>query len=145
MGQPFPLSSGIRQGCPLSPLLFVTVIDSFFRRLAKEVTDVVVRMFADDTGMVIPNVRRQIRTLERLFEELRIAANPRRNLSMNNQSLQEQLRQEAGDWQRMQLKSSGKYLSFVVGPGAADKVWAGPWAKLQAAARDWPWSDMGLH
>ncbi|CAI9610248.1 unnamed protein product [Staurois parvus] len=33
VGQPFRVGSGVRQGCPLSPLLYAFAIDPFIRRL----------------------------------------------------------------------------------------------------------------
>ncbi|CAI9567631.1 unnamed protein product [Staurois parvus] len=33
IGRPFEVGSGVRQGCPLSPLLYAFVIDPFIRRL----------------------------------------------------------------------------------------------------------------
>ncbi|CAI9587834.1 unnamed protein product [Staurois parvus] len=32
IGRPFEVGSGVRQGCPLSPLLYAFVIDPFIRR-----------------------------------------------------------------------------------------------------------------
>jgi hypothetical protein len=57
-GPPFPVTSGIRQGCPLSPL-FVSVVDSLIRRITKEIPKVTVRVFADDSGLVLTSFRQQ--------------------------------------------------------------------------------------
>ena len=50
------VKSGIKQGCPLSPLIFIIVIDSLVHRLIS-VPGTLIRAFADDIGMVIdPNL-----------------------------------------------------------------------------------------
>eukprot|EP00959_Pyramimonas_sp_CCMP1952_P163601 3420264-Pyramimonas_sp.AAC.1 len=54
------MQSGIRQGCPLSPLIFATVIDLLIRVLPLRIKGVVVRAFADDVGIVLQGVSKQL-------------------------------------------------------------------------------------
>ena len=65
----FTLHSGVRQGCPLSPVLFVVVVDLLLRRLRRLLPEVVVRAFADDIGIVTPNFHSTADTLSRIFRE----------------------------------------------------------------------------
>merc|ERR1712110_647773 len=57
-GKRFPsivTKSGIRQGCPLSPLIFAAVVDVLLRRLAVVFPGDPIKAFADDIGMVVHN------------------------------------------------------------------------------------------
>ena len=99
----FPLRSGIRQGCPLSPLLFNLVLEvlAMAIREEKEINGIQIRkeevklsLFADDMILYIENPRETIRKLLELISEFSkvmgyrsIARNPLYSykLTMKNQ------------------------------------------------------------
>ena len=71
----FPLRSGTRQGCPLSPLLFKEVLATAIRE-EKEIKgiqtgkeDVKLSLFADDMILYIENPNNSIRKLLQLISE----------------------------------------------------------------------------
>ena len=73
----FPLRSGIRHGCPLSPLLFNIVLEvlAIAIREEKEVKGIQIRkevklsLFADDMILYIENPKDTIRKLLELISE----------------------------------------------------------------------------
>ena len=68
-GEGFELTAGVRQGCPLSPLLFCIVTDVLLRRLAFCVPHAVLRAYADDLAMVLRRGCLELQILETLFTE----------------------------------------------------------------------------
>ena len=74
----FPLKSGTRQGCPLSPLLFNTVLEILATAIREEKEikgiqigkeEVKLSLFADDMILYIENPRDSTRKLPELINE----------------------------------------------------------------------------
>ena len=77
--KPFPLRSGIRQGCPLSPLLYHIVLEVLATAIQdkKEIKGIQIRkeevklsLFADDMILYIENPKDSTRKLRELINEL---------------------------------------------------------------------------
>ena len=65
----FELSSGIRQGCPLSPLVFAIAADLLLRRIQRLRPRFLIRAYADDLAMVVGNGLHEVKFLHRVFGE----------------------------------------------------------------------------
>ena len=63
----FTLSSGVRQGCPLSPLLFAVISDVLIRRALRMAPLITLRAYADDIAVLLPNALVEARILENIF------------------------------------------------------------------------------
>ena len=66
----FQVGAGIRQGCPLSPLLFALVVDILLRRIKAKIPGVKVFAFADDVALVLEDVGRDLDVLRSIFDDL---------------------------------------------------------------------------
>ena len=65
----FCISAGVRQGCPLSPLIFSVISDVLLRRITRLLPRTVLRVYADDLAIVLPNGPGDLGTLEDIFSE----------------------------------------------------------------------------
>ena len=151
----FEMTSGVRQGCPLSPLLFVFVVDILLRHL-EAITKGrdLVRAFADDIGMVVQGTRL---TLSAIFEAfgkfarfsglnlnfkkticIPLWADTTKNIRDDMSLLHEACRDIAYD-------DHGTYLGFTVGPGRCRSQWHKASDKFLQRAITWRAAGQGLH
>ena len=141
-GNDFPgsiLLSGVKQGCPLSPLLFAVCVDILLRRLTNELGENEVREFADDIAAALTDFV-QAPILEELFTEFEAISNLGLNLKKTVciplwpggiQELQPTLKVRIPSWAHMHIDSKGTYLGCVIGPGKGDSSWIKPMEKYK--------------
>ena len=74
--KPFPLRSGLSQGCPFSPLLFNIVLEVLAKAIREEIKGIQIRkeevklsLFADDMILNIENPKDTTRKLRELINE----------------------------------------------------------------------------
>ena len=77
----FVATSGVRQGCPLSPLLFAVVADVLLRRLKNVSPQSLARAFADDTAVVVPDFPVHAPVIMAVFQDFARISNLQLNLS----------------------------------------------------------------
>ena len=77
----FRVRAGIRQGCPLSPLLFAVVVDPLPRKLRREHDSAEFRAYADDIASVMTSLRRALPNLLQCFGRFADTSSVRLNMA----------------------------------------------------------------
>ena len=149
----FTATSGVRQGCPLSPLLFAAVVDVLLRRLSSSFSDSIVRAFADDTAMVVPHFHAVALGIHNMFDEFGKISGLVLNIPKtviiplwpsSPSSVKNMLRDMFAPWKDVQVTYAAKYLGFMVGPQAGPKQWSGAINKFRSRCQAWRQLHLGL-
>ena len=137
------MSAGIRQGCPLSPLLFATAMDVLLRALHLSFPDAVVRAFADDTAMLSTCFNKDAPLIMHLFREFATISGLHLNIDKmvviplwksTANSVRRWLRDEHPEWARVEITWAARYLVS----------WSGLKSSMQVGLRLWPSSCPGV-
>ena len=150
----FDMKAGIRQGCPLSPLLFATVVDLLLRRLSNTFSGELLRAFADDTAMVVKDWWRSAADIAAIFEEFGRISGLVLNMPktviiplwpVQLETLRLQIAEQLPGWKNVAVSFWGTYLGFAVGPEKRDRSWVKALQRFKDRIVMWNWSGLGLH
>lgn len=136
-------------------MLFAICADVLLREVSRALrSEEVIRAFADDTAVVVSDYVVSVPVLGHLFHQYeRISA-----LSLNISktifiplwqgfepvALQTLIRELCASWRNISIKSCGKYLGFLVGPGTGDDTWNRPIQEYLHRSAQWAGMGLGL-
>ena len=149
----FGMESGVRQGCPLSPLLYVTAADSLLRALKKALQHGHRWGYADDTSLVTHDWKTELPKIQSTFKDFEEVSGLALNIAKTHliplgdkapADIQQELEMEGNTWASCSFTDWSTYLGFAIGPGKQEHSWDKPLKKLQQRTEFWDWSKLGL-
>ena len=158
-GRSFPgpeVQSGVRQGCPLSGLLFAICADVLLTRIQSVLTKghELVRAFADDTAAVVHDYVTTLPVLSILFDEYEQISRLMLNISKtvfiplwplsSSRGLRSLIQELCPLWKDIRICSKAKYLGFMIGPDAKNDSWSKPLDKYNQRVAEWENAQCGI-
>ena len=150
----FLMTSGVRQGCPLSPLIYAVIAEALLEKIELEAPGTFVRAYADDTALVMKNFWIAGPHLVEIFQKIELVSGLRLNKSKslvvplsahNFKDFEARKLRDLPAWADMPVKLSCKYLGFQMGPAKKDSSWKAPFSKYLERVNMWQDQPLGLH
>jgi hypothetical protein len=147
------MTSGARQGCLLSPLIYAVVGEVLTDKLESTCPDMLVRDYADDTALGVRDFWKTTPLLQGLFDDFARLSGLHLNkaksyiIPLNPAPLDAfsaRRDEEVPAWSSMPVARGGKYLGFVMGRGKKDASWNTPAGKFMQRAQIWRDQPLGL-
>ena len=124
------VESGVRQGCPLSELLFALAVDVLLRKIQKQLRgSETLGAFADDIAVVVENLWKSAPGLRRTFEEFEqisaLQLNVKKTVLIplwkfsDAKHIRCLLKEDSPGFAEVVIDDKGKYLGFLIRPGAS--------------------------
>ena len=156
------MESGIRQGCPLSPIIFAVCADLLLRQLRLRMQSASNppracyhhRAFADDVGVVLGDARWQLPKLVevlKMFEAVsRLQINVQKTVGIplwpaEDGEASELIGSTVPEWSQLPVATSAVYLGCLIGPGKKGREWSRAMTKYWDRILAWQWNSLGLH
>jgi len=150
----FDITRGIRQGCPLSPLLFAAMSELLLRRLQRLCPAATSRAWADDLAMVVPDTLHSLPMLFSIFHDFALISGLFINIAKTVMvplypydllQLRASIHQLTPAWGAIGISGLTKYLGFMLGPEKRLESYTKPLAKYKERASQWGRQGLGLH
>ena len=144
---------GVRQGCPLSPLLFAVVVDVLLRMIQHRLPHSFSRAFADDIGTIITDWATDAPILAEIFKEFGSISNLHLNIGKTVciplwpkrlREIKNSISEALPSWNGIAISDKGTYLGFVLGPGKGTSSWNKPYEKYVDRVTRWRNLGCGL-
>ena len=150
----FTSQAGIRQGCPLSPILFAVALDVLLRRLRRLQPALATRAFADDISAVTPDLFGSAPGLHEIFTEFGQISGLHLNLPKTvlvplfhgeHAAILHDVLAASPGWGGLRVAGRARYLGYLLGPDRGHSSYDKAFDKVLDRAAWWGEAGGGLY
>ncbi len=148
----FAIRSGIRKGCPHSPLLFEMC--GVLRKLSSGLPADTLRVYADDLVLVSNDIWRSAAAVGPIFEQFAWISGLGLNLQKTvfvplgddaTETFRSELERQCPGWGAAPIRLYANYLGSCLGPEAGERAWNKAFDKVAKRAVAWGALGLGMH